>query len=71
MSLLKIRKTVIQLEETNVDMGKEINPAARKVSVAAIINNPFAGKYIEDLEPLYDLGAEVGGFLAERGARIG
>ena len=30
------------------------------VTVAAVIRNPYAGRYVEDLSPLYDLGAEVG-----------
>lgn len=67
MSLLHLRKTVIQLEEIHEEMGKTPRTACRKVTVAAVITNPFAGKYIEDLEPLYDLGAEIGGMLAKKG----
>jgi len=67
MTLLKIRKTVIQLEETSEEMGRAVNPPSRKVTVAAVIRNPYAGKYVEDLQPLYDLGAEIGGLLAARG----
>ncbi len=67
MSLLHLRKTVIQLEEIHEEMGKSPRTPCRKVTVAAVITNPFAGKYIEDLEPLYDLGAEIGGMLAKKG----
>ena len=67
MSLLDIRKIVVQLEETHKEMGKSVSPFSRKVTVAAVINNPYAGQYIEDLEPLYDLGKEIGGLLAKRG----
>lgn len=67
MSLLHLRKTVIQLEEIHEEMGKSPRTPCRKVTVAAVIKNPFAGKYIEDLEPLYDLGAEIGGMLAKKG----
>ena len=67
MSLLHLRKTVIQLEEIHEEMGKSPRTTCRKVTVAAVITNPFAGKYIEDLEPLYDLGAELGGMLAKKG----
>ena len=67
MSLLDIRKIVVQLEQLHRDMGKAVNPPSRKVTVAAVINNPYAGQYVEDLEPLYDLGKEIGGLLAERG----
>lgn len=67
MSLLKLRKLVIQIEETYIEMDRQVTPPSRKVSVAAVIANPYAGTYVEDLTPLYDLGAEVGGLLATRG----
>jgi hypothetical protein len=70
MPLLKIRKTVVQLEEISEVMGRAVDPPSRKVTVAAVIDNPYAGKYVEDLEPLYDLGAEIGGQLARRGVQV-
>ncbi|RYX91972.1 MAG: amino acid synthesis family protein [Comamonadaceae bacterium] len=69
MSLLKIRKLVIQIEETMLEMGREVSPPSRKVTVAAVIDNPYAGKYVEDLSPLYVLGAEVAKVLGERGVQ--
>lgn len=62
----KIRKMVIQVEEIHQEMGKIIDPPTRKATAVAVITNPYAGHYVEDLEPLYDLGAEVGGLLARR-----
>ncbi|MDP9607701.1 UNVERIFIED_ORG: hypothetical protein J2W38_007531 [Variovorax paradoxus] len=69
MSLLKLRKLVIQLEETLSEIGQEVSPPSRKATIAAVIANPFAGRYVQDLSPLYDLGAEVAKLLAERGVR--
>src|SRR3954471_15278899 len=69
MSMMKIRKIVLQLEETLGDMGRLISPPTKKVTVAAVIDNPYAGKYVEDLGPMYDLGAEVSALLAERGVK--
>ena len=62
----KIRRIVIQIEEIHNEIGKKVDPPARKATVAAIIKNPYAGKYVENLEPLYDLGAEIGGLLAQK-----
>src|SRR5512143_1652140 len=70
MSLLKLRKLVVQLEETVTEMGREVNPAARKVTVAAVIHNPYAGRYVEDLSPMYALGAEVAALIARRGVEV-
>ena len=70
MLKLQIRKIVIQIEETCLEMGREVSPPSRKVTVAAVITNPYAGQYVEDLSPLYALGAEIGGLLAQRGLRL-
>uniref|UniRef100_UPI00333E7D76 amino acid synthesis family protein n=1 Tax=Methylibium sp. TaxID=2067992 RepID=UPI00333E7D76 len=69
MSLLQVRKLVVQLEETHAEMGRTVSPPSRKVTVAAVIKNPYAGRYVEDLAPLYDLGAEVGDLIARRGVQ--
>ncbi len=62
----KIRKIVVNVEETLTEMGREISPPTRKAVAAAVIENPFAGQYVEDLEPLMDIGAELGELLGER-----
>lgn len=70
MSLMEIRKVVIQLEETMTEIGRAVAPPSRKVTAAAVIKNPYAGSFVEDLTPLYDLGAEIGGYLARRGVDV-
>jgi len=67
MSMLQLRKLVVQLEEIHREAGRPIDPPTRKVTVAAVIANPYAGRYVEDLAPLYELGAEVAALLAARG----
>ncbi len=66
MTLLSIRKIVVQLEEIRREADREIDPPPLKAVAAAVIDNPFAGRFVEDLEPLYDLGAEISGLLAEK-----
>ncbi len=66
MSLLEVRKVVVQVEETLRELGREVSPPTRKVTVAAVIRNPYAGRYVEDLSPLYELGAEVAELIAPR-----
>ena len=60
-----IRKIVIQIDETH-RVGDRAVSGHAKVAVAGVIQNPFAGSYQEDLEPLYDLGKDISGILAER-----
>lgn len=61
-----IRKIAVWVEETHREMGREISPPTRKAVAVAVIANPFAGRYVEDLTPLMDIGAELGGLLGAR-----
>ena len=47
-------------------MDKILSDPPKKVIGAAVIKNHFTNKFVSNLEPLYDIGAEVGGYLAER-----
>jgi amino acid synthesis protein len=66
VSLLDLRKVVVQIEETHRELDRRIERPVRKVTAAAVIANPYAGRYVEDLSPLYELGAEVAELLAAR-----
>ena len=55
-----IRRTAVWVEETHREMGQVIDPPTRKAVAVAVIENPFAGRYAEDLEPLMQIGAELG-----------
>ncbi len=61
----KIRKIITSVEQTHKEIGREVSPPTRKAVAVAIIENPFAGKYVEDLEPLMEIGAELGGLLGD------
>jgi len=62
----KIRKIVTFVEETRTEMGKPVNPPTRRAAAAAVIENPFAGNYVEDLTELMEIGEELGALLTER-----
>lgn len=62
----KIRKLGVFVEETHEEGGRAISPPTRKAVAAAVIENPFAGQYVEDLAPLMEIGAELGGLLGEK-----
>ncbi len=66
MSVAKIRKIVTVVEETDSEMGRTIDPPTRKAAALAVIANPFAGRYVDDLEELVRLGEELGGLLGRR-----
>ena len=62
----KIRKIVVVLEETLTEMGRTVTPPTRQAAAIAVIENPFAGRYVEDLSELIEIGDELGGLLAEK-----
>jgi hypothetical protein len=62
---MDIRKIVKIVEETRMEMGKPINPATRRAAAIAVIKNPFAGRYQDDLDELVGVGEELGGLLAK------
>jgi hypothetical protein len=61
-----IRKIVVVVDETLTEMGQAVNPPVRRAAALAVIANPLAGRYVEDLTPLIDMGEALGKLLAER-----
>ena len=62
----KIRKTVVIVDETRLEMGKQIEPATRRAVAMAVIENPYAGRYSDSLDELIAIGEELGGMLGEQ-----
>jgi hypothetical protein len=62
----KIRKLLTFVEETRLEMNQTIEPPTRRAAAVAVIENPFAGRYVEDLSELIDIGEELGELLAQR-----
>jgi hypothetical protein len=65
----QIRKLVVQVDETCMEMGRPVNPPTRRALAMAVIANPYAGRYSGDLDELIAIGEELGGLLGERCVR--
>ncbi len=63
---MKIRKLVTVIEEIFSDGGRDARRPLRKVAAVAVIENPFAGRFVDDLTPLIDQGEELGALLAKK-----
>ena len=61
-----IRKIIVQVDETRIEMGRSISPPTRKALAMAVIENPFAGQYSENLDALIAIGEELGALLGQR-----
>ena len=62
----KIRKIVTFVEEIHTEMGQPVQPPTRRAAAVAVIENPFAGRYVQDLSELIEIGEELGSLLTER-----
>jgi hypothetical protein len=62
----KLRKLIVSVEETRREMGKDVAPPTRKAAAVAVIENPFAGRFADNLDPLIDIGEELGDLLGRR-----
>ena len=66
----KIRKLIVEVDETRIEAGKAIDPPTRKALAMAVIENPYAGRvgdnFAENLDELIAIGEELGGLLGEK-----
>jgi hypothetical protein len=62
----KIRRIVVQIDEVWVENGQPVSPPVRRALAMAVIENPFAGRYVEDLGALMTVGQELGALLGQR-----
>ena len=69
MSIAKIRKIAVFVDEIHIEQGRPIDPPTRRACAVAVIENPFAGKFVEDLSDLMQIGEELGGLLGERAVK--
>jgi hypothetical protein len=61
-----IRKLIVQVDEVHREMGRAVNPPTRRALAIAVIANPYAGRYEENLDALIAIGEELGGLLGQR-----
>ena len=52
------------VEEIRLEAGRPVDPPVRRVVTAAVMRNPFAGRYVEDLQELIDASVALSGTLA-------
>jgi len=62
----QIRKLIVQVDETRIEMGRAVNPPTRRALAMAVIANPFAGRYEDNLDELIAIGEELGALLGDK-----
>lgn len=62
----QIRKLVVQIDEIHREMDRPVTPPTRRALAMAVIHNPCAGRYVEELDELIAIGEQLGGLLGQR-----
>ena len=57
---MEVRKIVTFAEDVFSEAGQLAQPLLRKVAVVAVIKNPFAQRFVENLSPLTEASLELG-----------
>ena len=60
---MAVRKISFIKETTFADNGKTTQRPVTRAIALAVIDNPFAGRFVDDLSPLFAQGAELGEML--------
>jgi hypothetical protein len=63
---MDIRKLVYTVEEVQAEAGVRLARPVRRAAALAVIANPYAGKTVEDLTPLFEAGLELGELATQR-----
>lgn len=62
---LEIRRTLCTIDHKEVEAGHRHERPLRRVAVIAIVANPFAGRYVEDLSEMIEASVEIGQVMAK------
>lgn len=57
---MEIRKILSFMQEVRAEAGRPTQPPLRKVACVAVVKNPFAGRYQEDLAVLVEESLAIG-----------
>ena len=55
-----IRRLFTTREVIHAEMGQPLGTSIVRATGIAIVGNPFAGQFAQDLSPLFEVGREVG-----------
>ena len=58
--MLEIRKIVTLRELASAELGRTAARPVARAAALAVIRNPFAGRFVEDLAPLFEAGRTLG-----------
>ena len=61
---ITIRRSFVIIEERHEEAGRRANHPLRRAAAVAVVENPFAGRYVADLKPMIEGSAQLGQSMA-------
>jgi hypothetical protein len=61
---ITIRRTLVIVEERREEAGRATNMPLRRVAAVAVVENPYAKRYVEDLTPMINDSVRLGEEIA-------
>src|SRR5438874_6562883 len=68
--MIEIRKIITTRETVFSELGVEASRPTTRAIGMAVIRNPFAGQFVEDLRPLFETGAMLGERLMPESVKL-
>lgn len=62
----RIRRIITIVEEVRTEGSRRVDPPTRRAAAIAVIHNPYAGQYVDDLAELVAVGEALGDLLPRR-----
>ncbi|CAM5536238.1 amino acid synthesis family protein [Mesorhizobium sp. UC74_2] len=62
----RIRRIITVVEEVRTEGSRPVDPPTRRAAAIAVIHNPYAGRYVDDLSELIAVGEALGDILPRR-----
>ncbi|MET0444557.1 MAG: amino acid synthesis family protein, partial [Pseudorhodoplanes sp.] len=60
-----IRRTYALIEDKNETAGQRVATPVRKIAIVAVLENPYVGRYVDDLSPLIEASAGLGATMGK------
>jgi amino acid synthesis protein len=62
---LNVRRICTIVEDKFEEAGRASEQSLRRAAIVAVVQNPFVGRFVEDLTPLIEVSSSVGARMAE------